>query len=88
MENKGDVVVGVYYRSPSQDSPESEDPECGNSDFPFVDTELVRDQLYQMDVLKSMNPDGIHPRVLKELVDAMAGPPSIIYQRSWEPGDC
>ncbi len=63
-------------------SPESEGHECGNSDFPFVDTEILRDQLYQLDVHKSMGPDGIHPRVLKELEDVMAGPLSIIYQRS------
>ncbi|KAK4810454.1 LOW QUALITY PROTEIN: hypothetical protein QYF61_004234 [Mycteria americana] len=66
-------------------SPDSEDHECGNSDFPFVDTEIVRDQLYQLNVHKSMGPEGIHPRVLKELVDA--GPLSIIYQRSWESGE-
>ncbi|KAK4832809.1 hypothetical protein QYF61_025677 [Mycteria americana] len=34
-----------------------------------------------------MGPDGIRPRVLKELVDVMAGPFSIIKQRSWEPGE-
>ncbi|KAK4829271.1 hypothetical protein QYF61_002663 [Mycteria americana] len=34
-----------------------------------------------------MGPDGIHPRVLKELADGMAGPLSIIYQRSWESGE-
>ncbi|GAB0207221.1 mitochondrial enolase superfamily member 1 [Grus japonensis] len=65
-------------------SPESEDHEYGNSGFPFVDTEIVRDQLYQLNVHKPMEPDGIHPRVLKELVDVMAGPLSIIYQRSGE----
>ena len=62
-------------------SPESENHECGNSDFPFVDTEIVRDQLYQLNVHKS-----IHPSILKELADVMAGLLSIIYQRSWESG--
>lgn len=28
--------------------------------------------------------DGIHPKLLKALVDVAAGPFSIIYQRSWE----
>ncbi|KAK4810522.1 hypothetical protein QYF61_004485 [Mycteria americana] len=68
-------------------SSELEDHECGNSDFPFVDTEIVKDQLYQLNVHKSMGPEGIHPRGLKELADVTAGPLSIIYQRSWESGE-
>ncbi|KAK4825967.1 hypothetical protein QYF61_003536 [Mycteria americana] len=68
-------------------SPESEDHECGNSDFPFVDTEIVRDQLYQLNVHKSVGPDGIHPRVLKALADVVAGLLSIVYQSSWESGE-
>ncbi|PKU41876.1 rna-directed dna polymerase from mobile element jockey-like [Limosa lapponica baueri] len=30
-----------------------------------------------------MGPDGTHPRVLRELVDALTQPLSIIYQQSW-----
>ncbi|KAK4811193.1 hypothetical protein QYF61_019824 [Mycteria americana] len=63
-------------------SSELEDHDCGNSDFPLVDAEIVRDQLYQLNIHKPMGPDGIHPRVLKELVDVTAAPLSIIYQRS------
>ncbi|KFQ89025.1 hypothetical protein N337_00969, partial [Phoenicopterus ruber ruber] len=65
-------------------SSELEDHDWGSSDFPFVDTEIIRDRLYQLNVHKSMGPDAIHPRVVKELMDAMAEPLSIIYQRSWE----
>jgi len=34
-----------------------------------------------------MGPDGIHPRVHKELADAIAGPLSIIFQQSCESGE-
>lgn len=62
--------------------PESEDHKCGNSDLPSVGTEILRDQL-----CKAMEPDGILPGVLKELLDAMTRALPIIYQRSWEPGE-
>jgi len=35
-------------------SPELEDNECGNSDFLFVDTEIVRNHLCQLNVHKYM----------------------------------
>ncbi|KFP50862.1 hypothetical protein N323_02146, partial [Cathartes aura] len=59
----------------------------GNRNFPFMDTETVRHQLYQLSVHKSMGPDGINPRVLKELADVTTGPLLIIYQSSWESGE-
>ncbi|RMC07268.1 hypothetical protein DUI87_16725 [Hirundo rustica rustica] len=63
-------------------SPELEDYECGNSDFPIVDTEILSDQLYQPNICNCMGHDGIQPRVLKEAMDASTAPLSIIYQSS------
>lgn len=60
--------------------PESEDQDCGNSDSPFVDTEIAMDQQYQLKVHKSLRLDMIHPRVLKQLVNVLAGLLSITYE--------
>ena len=34
-----------------------------------------------------MGPDGIYPRVLRELAEVLAKPVSIIYQQSWSKGE-
>lgn len=52
-----------------------------------MDPEIVRCQLYQLNVHKFLGPDRIHSRVLKERVDVTAGPLSIVYPRSWESGE-
>ena len=39
-----------------------------------------------LDVRKATGPDGIQPRVRKELADVIAGPLSSTFQQSWEPG--
>jgi len=54
----------------------------GNSDFSCTVTEIVRDQFYQLMVCKSLESDGIHPRVQRELADVISGSLSTIYQRS------
>ena len=52
-----------------------------------IHKELVGDLLRHLDVRKSMGPDGIHPRVLRELAEELAKLLSIIYQQSWLSGE-
>lgn len=51
--------------------------------WPSIHKEQVGDPVRHVDVRKSMGPDEIHPRVLRELVEEMAKPHTIIYQQSW-----
>ncbi|PKU35728.1 rna-directed dna polymerase from mobile element jockey- hypothetical protein [Limosa lapponica baueri] len=56
-------------------------------DFPLVEEDQVKEQLNKLDTRKSMGPDGMHPRVLRELAEVIAEPLSIIFKRSWRTGE-
>jgi len=53
---------------------------------PIIQEEAVHDLLCYVDTYKSMGPDGTHPIVLRELVEELAKPLSIICQQSWLTG--
>ncbi|CAM4417157.1 unnamed protein product [Lepidochelys kempii] len=59
----------------------------GGGDQPSVEKEVFRDNLEKLDEHKSMGPDSLHPRVLKELVDVIAESLAIIFENSWQPGE-
>ncbi|KAK4818722.1 hypothetical protein QYF61_018701 [Mycteria americana] len=52
------------------------------NEAPTIQGEMVGDLLHHLDTHKSMGPDGIHPRVPRELAEALTKPLSILYQQS------
>jgi len=56
-------------------------------DHPLVEEDWVRDYSSKLDAHKLMVPNGMHPRVLRELADVIAEALFIIFERSWRTGE-
>ncbi|KAJ7411646.1 rna-directed dna polymerase from mobile element jockey-like [Pitangus sulphuratus] len=63
--------------------PELRDCACENDQLP-VNSEILQDLLLQLDPYRSMRPDGIQSRILKDLAGVMIKSLSMIFVWSWE----
>jgi len=68
-------------------APEVREEAHREDDPPLVEEGCVRDRLSNLDTHKSMGPNGMHPRVPRNLADVIAEPLSITSERSCRTGE-
>jgi len=63
--------------------PETKGKVCSKEDVPLVEEDEVRQYLSNLDIHKSMGPDGMNPQVLREVADVIARPLDNLLPVPW-----
>lgn len=89
-KEKADILqnqfASVFTREPDGDIPNIPLRTNGNICNVQVTSEMVKDEITNMNVNKSCGPDDIHPRMLQELLNYISTPIAILLNKSMREG--
>jgi len=80
------AFFALIFNTKTSGIPDSGGKSLGKGGLFIAEKDLVRDHLAKIYAHKSMDPNGMHPHVLRELAEVVAGSLSIIFERSWKTG--
>lgn len=82
LNNVFSSVFNDILSSYISQAPEPQGRDWGNEVPPIAGEDQVQDYLKNLKICKSMGPNKVHPRFLRELTEAVIKPPSTIFEKS------